>query len=188
MLNATTKRARIILVVVFTVAAGLVSVATWRGAMQHRPSGQTPYVFTNSGVRVDLTYRAKKTADQSADNAFMYSGAAEYTFRNERQYDVRIKLPLARLVNMSPNTAEFVSDDALGGVWKENRTLELRPGETATIATPCGGTVRKTSSWFGSALPEMRHALVFDVPDDANPDRYLVGTIVTEPVRWVFTQ
>jgi hypothetical protein len=93
--------------------------------------------------------------------------------------------PLLRASAWFPTSTQYIFTSQLEPQWKENKTITLKPGETYTISLPEGLHETRYDP-FGVKNPDQngRWALVFGVPDGEDPDKYLVGTVLSNPIQW----
>jgi len=94
-----------------------------------------------------------------------------------------MRLPLLRACFCVPDGRDL--GDTLEPEWKQNKIIVLRPGETFTISMPNKGRIFGHDLFAGKdSFDYGRWALVFGVPDGEDPNKYVVGTVLTKTVRW----
>lgn len=148
------------------------------------PPSRPRHVDVDFPVRVDVTFNVRPVTSESEGN-FVYRGTADYTFTNNSPSERRIRLPLLRASYAKSNSTQYVSHAELPAEWKTPRTIVLSPGRTATITVPVSGDSDTPLSRLTARSGDERVALAFGVPEGEDPDRYVVGTVLTEPVKWV---
>lgn len=119
------------------------------------------------------------------DNEYLYEGTGTFTFCNRTlDEEIRIFLPLLRAAYWTPNCTQYIDHANLADPWKVEQTIVLKKGEKATIVVPIRGITDQSIESLTSGYPPERWALVFGAPHDEAPDRYVVGTVLTNPIQW----
>jgi hypothetical protein len=108
----------------------------------------------------------------------------EFTFQNTGYKELKIHLPLIRASFCTPASMDLSNN--LNPPWKQNKEIVLQKGESFTIAFPEEHIEFPNRDFFGGKdnIDYGRWALVFGMPEGENPDDYLVGTVLTNPIHW----
>ncbi len=155
-------------------------VLTLGSSVEERPE----HVSTDFPVRVDVVYNVSGIL-VSANGFLNYEATADFTFKNEFRDRVRIRLPLLGAAYWSPDSTKYIKHSELRPEWKQRKTIVLRKGETFTLKVLSGNCLMKCDAReLERGFDRGRWALVFGVPDGEDPDLYLVGTVLTEPIHW----
>ena len=141
-------------------------------------------------LNVDVLYQVDSTYPETPDGIendsyIAYSGTAVFSFKNINYKECLIHLPLLRAGFLSPNSNEFIFYKDMQSVWRQNKTITLKPGESFEISHQISGfTSNHKIFCLEDGADYCRWELVFGVPDGENPDQYIVGTVITNQIHW----
>ena len=144
------------------------------------------FICVNSSeVTVDVVYHVTYMS-RCGDNAIACNYSPDFIFRNRGPEEIRIHLPLIRAHYCIFNSTTF--KHSLDSEWKQSKDIVLKKGESFTLA------IRRKGMSSQFETPDLfegkdsrdcgRWALVFGVPEGEDPDKYLVGTVLTNPIHW----
>jgi hypothetical protein len=153
------------------------------------------FVQINWPMNVDVLYQIEDSIESKEDadivvggvpfrggkKYYRYDGTAVFTFHNDFDKDVKIHLPLLRASWWFPGSTQFYFTNDLKPEWKQEKTITLKPDETYTLSHRFVLGMQKKKV---DGMEDGRWALVFGVPDGEDPDEYLVGTVLTNLIRW----
>jgi hypothetical protein len=154
--------------------------AARRPRSEHDPRGP---VRTDFPVYVDVVYRVHQV-DRTGQADFQYRAVADFTFRNVHHDEIRIHLPLLRAGFWFPGGTQFIDHRSLPAEWKQPHTATLKKGDSWTWTVNASGTCNHNVSALDKGFQYGRWALVFGVLDGEDPDQYLVGTVLSNPIHW----
>jgi hypothetical protein len=149
-----------------------------------------PTLLRMNHINVEVVNKIENVRPENPNDAeieyLLYSGTAVFTFTNFADKECRLHLPLLRAGYLTSNSNEFIFSKDLKAVWKETRTINLKPGESFLISHEIEGFSDRKQFGSKTHTSASRWQLVFGVPDGEDPDKYVVGTVLTNPIHWVF--
>lgn len=81
--------------------------------------------------------------------------------------------------------ALFLFSSQLDPEWKETKTITLKPRESFTLSLPECGLMTTDDVLDQPDSKKSGHwALVFGVPAGEDSDKYLVGTVLSNPIQY----
>jgi hypothetical protein len=147
---------------------------------------KTEPVLVDSNAPVEIDIERNITSILPSGDFILRDYDSRVTFRNTSPKDVKVHFPLLRMSECFPRSCEFISAAKLDPEFKATKTISLKPGETFsfTLAKQTGSLSDRGFLEEKESFDFGRWALVFGVPDGENPDEYLTGTILTNPIHW----
>jgi hypothetical protein len=117
-------------------------------------------------------------------NAWIYKYSTKVTFRHHDPEECRLHMPLLRACFCTTVYAEL---NKLDSPWDHKQDIVLPSGQSSfELVTENKNALCAEDKFKGNdCIDSGRWALVFGVPDGENPDKYIVGTVLTKPVRWI---
>jgi len=186
------RRRRLLIVAGAVAELGLVlfvvsywMVATGHSLMLHIGANleRPEFVQVNWPFNVDVVYHVSDR--MKGGNCYRWDVQCDFILRNDNNKDIRVHLPLLRASLWNPPFTQYIFHSQLDPEWKKTKTITLKPGESFTISLPESGLTttddvfeRQDSKKCG------RWALVFGVPPGEDPDKYLVGTVLSNPIQF----
>jgi hypothetical protein len=141
---------------------------------------QPPFVQVNWPCKVDVV--AHVSDRLKGENFYRWGMQTDFAFRNNFNKEIRIRLPLLRASLWNPSSTQFLFNAELAPEWKQHKTITLKPGESFTLSLAKDG--RLTQNDLFARQESDRWALVFGAPDGEDPDKYLVGTVLSNPIEY----
>jgi hypothetical protein len=155
------------------------SLTLHMGTKLERPE----FVQVNSPFNVDIVYHVSDML--KGTNCYAWDVQRDFILRNDYNKDIRVHLPLLRASFWNPPFTQFIFNSDLDPEWKKSKNISLKPGESFKVSLPRSGLETADDLFDGHQSKEHgRWALVFGVPDGEDSDKYLVGTVLSNPIEY----
>ena len=161
-----------------TVMSYLLSIAGITVSLSMGASDiKAPHIVSGFPLDVQVVYRVR--TKEKGNNTMVYVGVADFVIKNDDSDPAKLHFPLVRAMSWTPTSTQFVFLEQLDEEWKRERIVELMPGQEFTVTVPVAGILF-------DARERLLHrwGLVFSPPSNEDPDEFVAGTIVTQPIRW----
>jgi hypothetical protein len=159
--------------------------STMRASTGYSDGYEPVLVMVNMPNRVEVEVDNLMTSACVLDkNTTSYDYTTRIVFRNCGPKEIRLHLPLLRSRFCTPNQIDFSIKNE--PPWNQNKEIVLPKGESYEILeSKTNGTTFGYDFFQGEESRDYgRWCLVFGVPEGENPNKYIVGTVLTKPVRW----
>jgi hypothetical protein len=147
--------------------------------------GEEPVVVSYNWP-IDVDIENQITGRMKGMNFVGVDCDSKITFRNGFSKEVKFYFPLLRKANCNSNSSQFVYSKEIEPELRQQKTISLKPGESFTISLGKLTWMFSDRDLFDGkeSLDRGRWALIFGVPDGENPDDYVAGTLITNPIHW----